>query len=387
MIDRVMSMIPLVWKQIHRTPIRSGLTVAGIAVAMFLFTSVEGMRAGVETATTEQAEDATLIVYRENRFCPFSSRLPEYYGDRISRIEGVRDVVPMQIHVSNCRASLDVVTFRGVPEDDFPSLLDERSRITEGSLEDWNRRSDSALVGQSLALRRGIRTGDRFSAAGITVYVAGILSSEEPQNRNVAYVHLPFLQESLKRGGTGGIVTQFNVRVTDPTRMENVAAGIDQEFRHDEHPTTTRSEKAFVGRAARDIIELVDFAGWIGWGSLAAVLTLIANAIVLSMRDRIRDHAVLRTLGWAGPLIAWMVLLEGAILGLAGGLLGGVTAALLMHFGRFSMTMEGLNVEVISNPMLAVIGTGIAVILGLVAGAIPAWRAGRTEIAQGFRAV
>ena len=207
MIDRVMSMIPLVWKQIHRTPIRSGLTVAGIAVAMFLFTSVEGMRAGVETATTEQAEDATLIVYRENRFCPFSSRLPEYYGDRISRIEGVRDVVPMQIHVSNCRASLDVVTFRGVPEDDFPSLLDERSRITEGSLEDWNRRSDSALVGQSLALRRGIRTGDRFSAAGITVYVAGILSSEEPQNRNVAYVHLPFLQESLKRGGTGGIVT------------------------------------------------------------------------------------------------------------------------------------------------------------------------------------
>ena len=384
---RIIGMIPLVWKQIHRAPIRSGLTVAGIAVAMFLFTTIEGMRAGVETATTEQAEDATLIVYRENRFCPFSSRLPEYYADRINRIEGVRDVVPMQIHVSNCRASLDVVTFRGVPEDDFASILDEDSRITEGSLEDWKRRSDSALVGQSLAIRRGIKTGDRFSAAGITVYVAGILSSDQPQNRNVAYVHLPFLQESLTRGGTGGIVTQFNVRVNDPTQMEDVAAIIDEEFRYDEHPTTTRSEKAFVGRAARDIIELVDFAGWIGWGSLAAVLTLVANAIVLSMRDRIRDHAVLRTLGWTGPLIAWMVLLEGAILGLAGGLLGGVTAAILMHFGRFSMTMEGLNVEIISNPILAVIGTAIAVMLGLVAGAIPAWRAGRTEIAQSFRAV
>ena len=384
---RLLGMIPLVFKQIIRAPVRSGLTITGIAVAMFLFTSVEGMRAGVANATTEQAEDATLIVYRENRFCPFSSRLPEYYEDRIARLDGVRDVVPMQIHVSNCRASLDVVTFRGVPEEDFASVMGEHGRITEGSLADWERRSDSALVGQSLAARRGVRVGDRFSAAGVTVYVAGILTSEQPQDRNVAYVHLPFLQETLKRGGTGGIVTQFNVRVNDPTTMDDVAATIDNEFRYDEHPTTTRSEKAFVGRAARDIIELVDFAGWIGWGSLAAVLALVGNAIVLSMRDRIRDHAVLRTLGWTGPLIAWMVLLEGASLGLIGGLLGAVAAAALIHFGHFSMTMEGLNVEIISNPMLPVIGTGIAVALGLMAGSVPAWRAGRTEIAQGFRAV
>lgn len=384
---RLLGMIPLVFKQIIRAPVRSGLTITGIAVAMFLFTSVEGMRAGVANATTEQAEDATLIVYRENRFCPFSSRLPEYYEDRIARLDGVRDVVPMQIHVSNCRASLDVVTFRGVPEEDFASVMGEHGRITEGSLADWERRSDSALVGQSLAARRGVRVGDRFSAAGVTVYVAGILTSEQPQDRNVAYVHLPFLQETLKRGGTGGIVTQFNVRVNDPTTMDDVAATIDEEFRYDEHPTTTRSEKAFVGRAARDIIELVDFAGWIGWGSLAAVLALVGNAIVLSMRDRIRDHAVLRTLGWTGPLIAWMVLLEGASLGLIGGLLGAAAAAALIHFGHFSMTMEGLNVEIISNPMLPVIGTGIAVALGLMAGSVPAWRAGRTEIAQGFRAV
>ena len=384
---RSLTMFPLVWKQIQRSPIRSGLTIAGIAVAMFLFTTVETMRAGVYAATTEQAEDATLIVYRENRFCPFSSRLPEYYGDRIERIDGVRDVIPMQIHVSNCRASLDVVTFRGVPEEDFATIIKGDSHISSGSLEDWNRRSDAAVVGESLAMRRGIKIGDRFSAAGITVYVAGILSSNQPQDRNVAYVHLPFLQESVMRGGTGGIVTQFNVNVDDPLLMEQVASAIDTEFRHEEHPTTTRSEKAFVGRAARDIVELVAFAGWIGWASLAAVLALIGNAIVLSMRDRIRDHAVLRTLGWTGSLLAWMVLLEGAILGLLGGVLGGVAAELVIHFGHFSMTMEGLNVEVVSNPMLAAIGTAIAVLLGILAGAVPAWRAARTEIAQSFRAV
>ena len=385
--NRALTMFPLVWKQILRSPIRSSLTIAGIGVAMFLFTTVETMRAGVEAATTEQAGDATLIVYRENRFCPFSSRLPQYYGDRIERIDGVRDVVPMQIHVSNCRASLDVVTFRGIPEEDFKTILKGGNQISSGSVADWNRRSDAALVGESLAIRRGIKVGDRFSAAGITVYVAGILSSDQPQDRNVAYVHLPFLQETIIRGGTGGIVTQFNVNVTDPTKMEEVAASIDAEFRHDEHPTTTRSEKAFVGRAARDIVELVSFAGWIGWASLATVLALIGNAIILSMRDRIRDHAVLRTLGWTGPLLAWMVLLEGAILGFFGGILGGVGAELLIRFGRFSMTMEGLNVEIVSNPTLAITGTSVAVCLGILAGAVPAWRAAHTEIAQSFRAV
>ena len=135
--SRLLSTIPTVWRQIVRAPLRSGLTVAGIAVAIFLFTSVEAMRSGVREATTASAEDATLIVYRENRFCPFSSRLPQYYGDRIERIEGVSTVVPMQILVSNCRASLDVVTFRGIPEGDVELTLDRSTRLVEGDLETW----------------------------------------------------------------------------------------------------------------------------------------------------------------------------------------------------------------------------------------------------------
>ena len=161
-------MIPLTWKQIQRSPIRSGLTISGIAVAMFLFSTVESMREGVSEATMKQAEDSTLIVYRENRFCPFSSRLPQFYEDRITRLDGVREVIPMQIHVSNCRASLDVVTFRGVPKDDLELVVSGGNSIRDGSLQDWRRRSDSALVGESLAARRSISVGDRFTAAGIS---------------------------------------------------------------------------------------------------------------------------------------------------------------------------------------------------------------------------
>ncbi|MBP26915.1 MAG: hypothetical protein CMJ63_01665 [Planctomycetaceae bacterium] len=383
--NRTVRVIPTVLRQIVRSPIRSGLTIAGIAVAMFLFVSVESMREGVRTATRVQAEDTTLVVYRENRFCPFSSRLPQFYGDRIERLDGVKAVVPMQIHVSNCRASLDVVTFRGVPRDDLTLAID--GQVRDGSIADWQARGDAAIVGEALATRRGIKTGDRFSAAGVTVYVAGILETDHPQNRNIVWVHLPFLQEVARRGGSGGLVTQFNVSVDDPTELETIAASIDEIFAHDEYPTSTRPERAFVGRVARDIVELVDFAGMLAWGALAAVFALIANAIILAMQDRIRDHAVLQTLGFTGSLIGWMVVLEGAALGLAGGLAGAIAAFLTVRLGNFSLTMEGLNIEIVAGWLAPTLGIAAALTLGLLAGVVPAIRLARRDIASCFRAV
>src|SRR3954470_2838449 len=111
--------IPLVLKQVVRHRTRTSLTVAGVATAMFLFTAVQAMQAGVREATQTTAKDTTLVVYRQNRFCPATSRLPEYYGDRIAKIPHVTSVIPMKIVVNNCRTSLDVVTFRGVPEERF----------------------------------------------------------------------------------------------------------------------------------------------------------------------------------------------------------------------------------------------------------------------------
>ncbi|MED5507478.1 MAG: FtsX-like permease family protein [Planctomycetota bacterium] len=379
--------VPVVLKQIRRSPVRSGLTVGGIAIAMFLFCFVEAMRDGVGEATNASAEDATLIVYRQNRYCPFTSKLPQYYGDRIEEIEGVTSAVPVQITVTNCRASLDVVTFRGVPVGELEDVLEPGWRIADGSLAEWRTRGDGALIGEAMANRRGIGVGDRFSAAGITVYVAAILESDAAQDRNVSYVQLPFLQETLKTGGTGGVVTQFSVRVDDPLVMEEVARAIDSEFRYDEHPTSTSSEKAFVGRAARDIIEIVGFATWLGWGALVTVFALVANAIVLAMRDRIRDHAVLQTLGFTGGLIGFMVVFEGAVLGIVGGGIGTLAAWGIARVGHFSMTMGGTNIEISSNPMLLVLGIALAVALGILAGVVPAWRVSRREIAHSFRTV
>ncbi len=378
---------PVVFKHIYRHRTRSMLTILGVAVAMFLYCAVQAMQQGVRAATEVTAQDTTLVVYRENRYCPFSSRLPQHYKSRIESIPGVLSAVPVRILVSNCRTSLDVVTFRGVESNAFVGHYVPKFELLEGSAADWEYRSDAALIGESLATRRGIKVGQQLTAAGITVYVAGIFRSDEPQDQNVAYTHLSFVQEAAERGGTGGIVTQFNVKVDDPAQLDVVANAIDTEFASDQEPTFTSPEKAFVARAATDILHLVSFASWLGWGALVAVFALVANAIVLAVQERIRDHAIFQTLGYSSGLIGRLIITEGLVLGIIGGGCGAGAAYLFVSQGRFSMTMEGLNIEIASDPSILFVGLAISVVIGTVAGLIPAWQASRREIAACFRAV
>jgi putative ABC transport system permease protein len=258
--------------------------------------------------------------------------------------------------------------------------------VVSGSLEDWRRRSDSAAVGELLASRRGFKVGDSFDSSGVTVNVAAIIRSEEPQDQNVAYVHLPFLQQSARGAGLG-LVTQFTVMVDDPALMPAVAAAIDEEFRTEADPTSTRPERAFVAQAGQDIVEIVGFTRYLGWGCLLATLALVANAIVLSVQDRIREHAVFQTLGFRGGLIARMIVAEGFLIGLLGGLAGTALAGVFIHLGRFSISTEGLSVNVGTDAGVLWTGLAIAGSVGVLAGLVPAWQAGRREITQCFRAV
>jgi len=381
--------IPVVVKQLWRHRVRSVLTLSGVAIAMFLFIAVQTLQEGVRRSTQAAAGDTTLVVYRENRFCPAASRLPQFYVDRIEKISGVVSAVPVKIVVNNCRASLDVVTFRGVPREELvgPRGWASKWQLIAGSVAEWEKRSDSALVGETLAARRGFEVGQSFDASGITVTVAGIIRSPEAQDQNVAYVHLDFLQQAAGKGGGLGSVTQFTVRVDDPAKMEQVAEAIDAEFRTEADPTMTSPEKAFVAQAGADIVEIVKFTQWLGWGCLAAVLALVANAIVLSVQDRIKEHAVLQTLGFRSGLIARLIVSEGMLIGALGGAIGTGIALSVVHFGNFSLSQEGLSIGVSASWSVLVWGLIISAGVGIVAGLVPAWRAGRREIASCFRAV
>jgi putative ABC transport system permease protein len=377
-----LNLLKLAWIQLVRHRVRSLLTILGVASGMFLFTAVETLQRSLAKATAATAADTTLVVYRQNRFCPSASRLPEHYADEIRRIVGVREVVPVQIVVNNCGASLDVVTFRGIPGDLLRKFAPEIT-IIDGSEDAWQRRDDGALLGEIFARRRGLAPGDRFDAAGVTVTVSGIIRSPFAQDNNVAYVKLPFLQQASRAGL--GVVTQFNVRVNDSKQLEPVAKAIDEMFRSSQEPTDTRPEKAFFAETASELIELIGFTRWLGVGAVLAVGGLVANALLLVVRGRVKENAVLRTLGFPGRAIAWLVLSEGGMLGLAGGVVGVGLAAAFLRWQSFTMGNEGQTLAIQPDATVIAIGVVAALMLGVFASLWPAFQAMTQPIVKNLR--
>jgi putative ABC transport system permease protein len=382
--NTLMRCVPYVCKQVGRHQVRSVLTIMGIATAMFLFTAVQAMNKGVTDATTAKANDTTLVVYRADRFCPATSQLPQDYQRRIEDVEGVVSATPMKIRVSNCRTSLDVVTFRGVPKEAFLRERGDTLELVSGSIEEWKRRTDAALVGETLARRRALEPGKTFDAAGITAYIAGVIRSDDPQDQNVAYTSLEFVQFAGR--DQLGIVTQFDVKVADASYLDPVAKEIDAMFRTAQEPTATFTKQAFLGRVADDVIELVGFARWLGLGCLAAVLALVANSIVLGVQSRVSEHAVLQTLGYSGRLVAALIVAEGVVLAVIGGTIGAAFAVGVAHFGSFALSVEGTSMPVTADAQLLFTGLVVCGVIGVLAGLVPAWQASQREIAECFRA-
>jgi putative ABC transport system permease protein len=372
-------------RMLVRTRVRATLSVLGIAVATFLLCAERAVQDGVREATEASARDTRLIVYRANRFCPFTSRIPERYADEIAAMPGVASAVPMQIVVSNCRASLDVVVFRGVRAEDAERTLAPRLRFIDGSMSDFLARGDGALVGSALAERRRLKVGDRFGSAGVTVTVAGIVEADGPQDRNACFVPLPFLQSSMG-GVQGGIVTQVEVEIAEPGTLERIAAEIDARFAGDAAPTSTRSEKAFAARAAEDLVAIAGFARLLGAGALAAIFALVANALILSLEGRSRDLAVLQAVGFGGRAIAWTIIVEAAALAAVGAAIGAGCAQLALAFGDLSLGAEGILVEFRPSIASAIGATLAAALVGLCAGSVPAIIAARRSVAEGMRA-
>jgi putative ABC transport system permease protein len=378
-----MKLAILALKNLTRNRLRSLLTILGVAAGMFLYSAVQTMQHSLSRATESSAADTTLVVYRENRFCPSTSRLPEHYLPTIERIEGVREVIPIQIAVNNCGASLDVITFRGVPAEALQKY-NPNIKVVEGSYEDFLARNDAALVGQHFAERRSLSPGDKFEAVGVNVTVAGIISSDSPQDENVAYVHLPFLQQASRIGL--GVVTQFNVKVESADQLQRVADQIDETFKSDQQPTNTRPEKAFFAETAKQMIELIGFTRWLGLGAVFAVLGLVANAVLLIVRGRVKETAIFQTLGYSRLAIGTMVVFEGILLGLIGGLLGVFGAMTFFHLKSFTLGNEGLTLALTPSLSVTLTGLGVAVALGLLASLYPAWKATSRPLVQSLNA-
>jgi putative ABC transport system permease protein len=375
-------MFGYVIKTLLRHRARTLLTVSGAAVAMFVFCFVGSVQEGLERLTSGSDADRCLIVFQENRFCPSSSRLPEDYASAIQKLSGVKQVMPIQVWTNNCRASLDIVVFNGIPPE---QIRDNRPiQLVNGSWEAFLTRRDSAIIGRNIANRRGLKSGDQFSIGDLSVQVAGVFASDVPSEENLIYASLQFLQYS-RGNDTAGTVTQLEVHLTSDADPDAVASLIDQTLRTGPVATTTRRKGAFQASTLSDLVDLIGFAHWLGYACVGLVLSLVATTTVMSVQDRIKEYAVLQTLGVRPFRTMRLVILESTLLCTVGGILGTVIASVALWMGGFAIGAEGATIAFRPSPELILVGTAVSCAVGIIAGLAPAIQAATVPIVTALR--
>ena len=378
----MLKFIPYVFKSLWRHRARTLLTVSGTAVALLVFCFIGAVQQGLLALTAGEDSGRTLIVFQENRFCPQSSRMPQDYSRTIEKMPGVKDVVPIKVFTNNCRASLDAIVFQGMPPEKLKAW--RNIDLQSGDLSSFASQDDAALVGIDVATRRGLGVGDKFTIGDISVVVRGVFESAEAAENNLIYTQLEFLQRA--RGANDvGTVTQIEVHLTDSADPDALAKQIDQEFRAGPVGTTTRTKGMFQADTLADLAELIGFVHWLGYACVGLVLSLVATTTVMSVQDRIKEHAVLQTLGLRPLRVFGLVLTESLLLSTLGGILGVAGSVLLLSSTGMSVAAEGVTIAFEPSVMLAVQGVLVAVIVGILAGIAPGWNASQTEIVSALR--
>lgn len=374
--------VPYVLKSLWRHRARTLLTVTGTAIALLVFCFIGAVQQGLLALTSGAESDSTLIVFQENRFCPQSSRLPQDYERTIAKLPGVRDVVPIKVFTNNCRASLDAIVFQGMPADKLKSA--RQLQLHSGDWASFDKQDDAALVGSDVAARRGLSVGDKFTIGDVSVVVRGVFQSPTAAENSLIYTHLDFLQRA--RGANDvGTVTQLEVHLNESADPDGVASQIDEAFRTGPVGTTTRTKGMFQADTLGDLAELIGFIHWLGYACVGLVLSLVATTTVMSVQDRIKEHAVLQTLGLRPLRIFRLVLVESLVLSTLGGLLGVVGSTALLGLTGMSVSAEGVTIAFEPSATLALQGIVVAVAVGLLAGLAPGWQAARAEIVPALR--
>ena len=378
-----MRLLPYILKTLWRHRARTILTVSGSAVALFVFCFVGSVQQGMNDLQRQQSGKRSLIVFQANKFCPATSHLPQDYEQKIQEIEGVRDVVPIQVFTNNCRASLDVVVFYGVTAEKIRRAR-PNFQLLEGSWDEFENNQDSAIVGNAVAKRNDLKKGDTYSIGSLSVTVAAIYTSDDAAEENYVYSHLDFLQ---RRKGMNliGTVTQLEVLLDPSADADTICRTIDQQMKTESIETDTRPKGVFQAKSLGDLTELIGMAHYLGMACVGLVLAMVATTTVMSVQDRIKEHAVLQTIGYSGAKVFQIVIAESSFLSLIGGLVGVAVAMLVLQWSSLAVGASAVTIAFKPSLQLAITGVLVSGVTGLLAGIFPAIQAARTEIVKGLR--
>jgi putative ABC transport system permease protein len=300
----------------------------------------------------------------------------------IGDLPQVAEAMPVRLKMTNCMASTDVVAVHGVDKDLFTRFHDYD--LDPADLAAFRADTSGALVGRRIAARYGWKPGQRVTLqelGDINFTVRGLYAAGDASRDHLILVGRRFLQEA---DDEQGVSHQVFVRLRPGADAEESGRAIDAlAFTV---PTTTQREDLHRAAALDQLQDIARVGNGVVVGVILVILLAVGNAIAMAARERVREFAVMRTLGFPRRAVAFLVLGEGALLALAGSVAGcAAVQALISARLVTAVATCGLTVELLGSPLVWAASLGAVTLAGLAGSVLPAWSSARLEITAALR--
>ncbi|HVO36293.1 MAG TPA: FtsX-like permease family protein [Gemmatimonadales bacterium] len=380
-----MKFFPLVWANLTRHKRRTALTTLSVALALFLFASLRSVVTTLR-ATGEVGSETRMIVQSAKAIVFF---LPMSYRERLLAVPGVQAAswanwfggVYQDPKNFFAQFAVDPESYLDVYAGDYDMPADQRAAFI--------RERTGCIVGKSLLDKFGWHLGQNVTLTGTIfegdwpVTIRGVFRSLDPVfSEDAMLVHYDMVYERYPTWVRPG---WYVLQLKNPALAPQVAAAIDSEFKNSSDPTKTGSERAFNASFVTMWGNVSFLMDSIGMAVVFAILLVAANSMMLSARERTNEVGVLKTVGFGDRLLFGLVMAEAGGIAAAGAVLGLGAATVLwpaIHFSAMGF-LPGFRV----TPGTLALGLGIAVLLAVASGLLPALSAARLSAVQALRHV
>jgi len=379
-----MKFLPLVLANLSRHKLRTILTIASVALALFLFAS---LRTVVTTLNAgAQVSSASRMIVQ--KCTAFVIPLPMGYARRLSAVPPVEAVTWANWLGGKDGDGRKFFAQFAIDPESYLKMYPE-IQIPEDQKQAFLRERSSAVIGEGLVKTFGWKVGDNVTLQGTifpgdwTFTIRGIYHPTLKEYGDDSFMfHYDYLYEKYPDRVTPG---WFIMKIDDPSAAPAVAKTIDDQFRNSNAPTKTGTEKAFAAGFASMWGNVKLLMSTIGMAVVFAILLVTANAMMMNQRERRSEIAVMKTVGFSDRQVFGLVIIEATVIALAGAVIGLGAATLLpivTGFGDGGF-LPGFHVTAGTE----LFGAGVALLLAVASGIFPAWQASQLPVVQALRRV
>lgn len=381
-----MKYLPLLWKSLWRKKVRTLFTIASLFVAFILFGLLMTIRTAFTFGVDIAGLDRLVLIHKVSLIMP----LPVSYQSRLQATPGVEVATHNTWFGGVYQDPANFFAQIAVEPEPFMKIYPEY-KLPPDQMKAWLSDRQGAVVGVDLASRFGWKVGDRIpiqatiwqpKGGGLTweFNIAGIYDGDQGVDKTQFFFRYDYLDEN--RAGGEGAVGWYVVKIADASQSQSMGATFDEMFANSSAETKTTTEKGFVEGFAAQVGDIGAIMIAILVAVLFSFLVVAANTMAQSVRERTSEIAVLKTLGFSGGTIMALVLIESVLIAGIGGGFGLFFAWLFVQGGDPTGGM--LPIFVLPSRDV-VLGAGLIVGIGVVAGLLPAISAMQLKITDGLR--